>query len=98
MAWRINYGGMTLDEGDVTGAHLMMVGEVLGEHSWANANPMGDPRVLCAWVALVVAKEMQQPLDEAMAYVVSQPIGELVAAVETVDDPPLRAVPNTKAG
>lgn len=99
MTWRIDYDGATLDEGDVTAAHLMMVSELLdGDESWENANPMRSPRTLAAWIALVVAQRRKQPLETVMAYIVSRPLTELVAAVQSVDDAPLHAVPGTKAG
>jgi hypothetical protein len=99
MAWRIEYQGATLDESDVTAAHLMMVSELLdGDQSWENTNPMRSPRTLCAWIALVVAQRMQKPLDTVMAFVVSRPLTELVAAVTSIDEATLHAVPDTKAG
>lgn len=96
MAWKIEFGGRTLRETEVTAAHLSMVADIVGEDVWENANPMHSPRVLAAWCAVVALPNSPEDGLALVSLVGSMPISELIAAV-TEDDAPLHAV-DTKAG
>jgi hypothetical protein len=98
VSWKIEFRGHTLVETDVTVAHLSVIADIVGGDSWEHTNPMHSPRVLAAWVALTLAAGSGEPLADVVAFVTTVPLGELVDAVTSVDDAPLRAVPDTKAG
>ena len=86
--WTISFRGHEWSSDTVTTAHVVAVAELIGD-GWDSVSPWNGPRVLAAWLAVLVASDAGD-LDAAVNLVYAVPAVELLGCL---DEPaPLAAV------
>lgn len=84
--WRIEWGGRSWSEDDLTGAHLAFVALLNGVDDWqaldvANLNPAIGPVRLMNLLAAFIAVEAGEAMDDPVALTqVIRAVGEIPAA------------------
>jgi hypothetical protein len=79
--WVLEFGGRRWTSTDVTVAHAVLVAQVLGDGGWRVATPTAGPPAAAAWLAVLLASELDEPLEACLMLVNQLPLAELVDAV-----------------
>lgn len=88
--WTIKFRGFEWSDETATTAHLVAVAELIGD-GWDSVSPWNGPRVLAAWVAVLVASDAGD-LDAAVNLVYAVPVVELLGCLDERVVPPVVAV------
>ena len=80
--WVIRFGGHTWRPDTLDVATLITIGEYVGVDEWSTMNPTSGPKVLAAYLTILVAKARDVPLEHAMAVVLKMTPDELLDTVE----------------
>lgn len=91
--WTITWGEHVFTDEDATTANLIAVSDLLGD-DWNNISPWNGPRVLAAWLAVLLATKSGD-LDAALSVVYRMSVRELGDCLDdrVLTEPPVVAVP-----
>ena len=81
MGWKLTWGDKSWSEDDLTVAHVMIVGELLGLDEWSRVEPANSPRTCVAVLATLLAAESGASIEECQAALMAQPFSVLVGAL-----------------
>lgn len=91
-AWTITFGNKSWTDRQVSTAHAVAVADLVGDN-WDAVSPWTGPRVLAAWLAVLITSDTGD-LDASVKAVYALPIDELVGCLAgrepsvTVSPPP----------
>lgn len=77
----MTWGDKSWSEDDLTVAHVMVVGELLGLDEWTRVQPTQSPRACVAVLATLLAGESGASIEECQAALLAQPFSALVNAL-----------------
>lgn len=81
MRWSITYLGRTWTQDDFSVALLITVATFAGVDDWTVVNPSSSPKLLAVFLAVLIAKETEQPLEAAYAHVCGLTPAELISTL-----------------
>lgn len=81
MRWTIRYGGHTWTNESVNVGGLITIAEYLGVDNWSTLNPVSGPKVLAAYLSVLLAHEREVPLEVASTVVFAMSTDELLDTV-----------------
>ena len=84
MKWRLRWGEYEWSSDDVTVAHGLAVGVLLGRHEWLALEPPRSPEFVHAWLIVLLGSEVGA--SAAMAQVNGAPLSALAGAVVVPDE------------
>lgn len=79
MNWKLTWDGRVWASTEMTIAHAIAVGVLLGRHEWLALEPPRSPEFVHAWLLALLANEVGMP--RAMELVNGAPMQALVDAV-----------------